>query len=356
MSGPLVDVVVDVVVGVVAVVVAPALALWAPRPRRPATRALLAVVDVASTVAAAVALVGVLAAVVPGDPLARALGEDAPEVARAALAARLGLVADDDVAAAAVPALLRPFATGGHLVGSVATGSLTSLRGEPVAELLRPRLWASARLGVTALVVGLLLGTGLGLLAGRAATGRVGRIVAGVAGVVAIALAAVPRVVLGPALLVVIAVRHGLLPAGGDDVDGAIILPALCLALPFSGVVARHVRVAAEEAAAMPFVRAAQARGASSWRVDVVHVLPHALLPVVALSGLQAGAILSGAVVVERVFSWPGVGTLLVERLQRGDLPVTVAVVAVAVVAVVVGNAAARALAAVVDPRLRRRP
>ena len=86
-----------------------------------------------------------------------------------------------------------------------------------------------------------------------------------------------------------------------------------------------------------------------------MHVLPHALLPVVALSGLQAGAILSGAVIVERVFSWPGVGTLLVERLQRGDLPVVVAVVAVAVIAVVVGNAAARALAAVVDPRLRRR-
>jgi peptide/nickel transport system permease protein len=176
-----------------------------------------------------------------------------------------------------------------------------------------------------------------------------------VTGLFVIGLAAMPRVVLGPALLVVIAVQHRLLPAGGDDVAGAIVLPGLCLALPFAGVIARHVRVAAEEAAAMPFVRAALARGASPWRVDVVHVLPHALLPVVALSGLQAGAILSGAVIVERVFSWPGIGTLLVERLQRGDLPVVVAVVAVAVIAVVVGNAAARTLAAVVDPRLRRR-
>jgi peptide/nickel transport system permease protein len=341
----------DVVVGLIAVVMAPALALWAPRPRAGWSRAMLAVVDIIATVAAAVALVGVLAAVVPGDPLARALGEDAPEEARAALAARLGIVDDDEL-----PAVLRPLATGGHLVGSVATGALTSLRGEPVGELLRPRLWASGRLGVCALVIGLVVGTALGLVAGRVARGPVGRVVADGAGLLAIALAAVPRVVLGPALLVLVAVRGGLLPAGGDDVDGAILLPMLCLALPFAGVVARHVRVAAEDAAAMPFVRAALARGASPWRVDVVHVLPHALLPVVALSGLQAGAILSGAVVVERVFSWPGVGTLLVERLQRGDLPVVVAVVAVAVVAVVIGNAAARALAAFIDPRLRRRP
>jgi len=351
-SGQVAAVVVDVVVGVVAVVAAPALALWAPRPRRGLPRALHAVVDVIATVAAAVALVGVLAAVVPGDPIARALGEDAPEEARAALAARLGLLDD----ATAVPPILRPLATGGHLVGSVAGGTLTSLRGEPVAALLLPRLRASARLGLFALVVGVVTGTALGLVAGRVARGRVGRIVASATGLMVIGLAAVPRVVLGPALLVVVAVQQGLLPAGGDDVGGAIILPGLCLALPFAGVVARHVRVAAEEAAAMPFVRAALARGASAWRVDVVHVLPHALLPVVALSGLQAGAILSGAVVVERVFSWPGVGTLLVERLQRGDLPVVVAVVAVAVVAVVVANAAARALAAVVDPRLRRRP
>jgi ABC-type dipeptide/oligopeptide/nickel transport system permease component len=342
---------VDLVVGAVAVVAAPGLALWAPRPRTAVLRALHALGDVVATVAAAVALVGVLAAVVPGDPIARALGEDAPEEARAALAARIGLVDDDTL-----PWPLRPLATGGHLVVGVVTGALTSLRGEPVGELLRPRLWASARLGLFSLVVGVIIGTALGLLSGRMAQSRPGRLVAGVSGLVAIVLAALPRVVLGPALLVVVAVQHGLLPAGGDDVAGAILLPGLCLALPFAGVIARHVRVAAEEAAAMPFVRAALARGASAWRVDVVHVLPHALLPVVALSGLQAGAILSGAVVVERVFSWPGVGTLLVERLQRGDLPVVVAVVAVAVVAVVVGNAGARTLATVVDPRLRRRP
>lgn len=345
--------VVDIVIGALAVVAAPGLALSAPRPRHTMLRVLHAVVDVIATVAAAVALVGVLSAVVPGDPIARVLGEDAPEEARAALAARLGLVDDDDDS---VPPLLRPLATGGHLVVGVATGALTSLRGEPVGELLRPRLWASARLGVLAVVVGVVIGTTLGLLAGRVARSRPGQLVAAVTGLVVIGLAAMPRVVLGPALLVVIAVQQGLLPAGGDDVAGAIILPGLCLALPFAGVIARHVRVAAEEAAAMPFVRAALARGASPWRIDVVHVLPHALLPVVALSGLQAGAILSGAVIVERVFSWPGVGTLLVERLQRGDLPVVVAVVAVAVIAVVVGNAAARALAAVVDPRLRRRP
>ncbi len=170
----------------------------------------------------------------------------------------------------------------------------------------------------------------------------------------AIAAAAVPRVVLGPALLVGVAVWARLVPAGGDDEPGAIVLPALTLAVPFGGVVARHVRVAVDDAVATSFVRAAIARGASPWRVTVVHVLPHALVPVVALTGLQAGAIVSGAVLVERVFSWPGIGTLLCERIQRGDLPVVVAIVALAVVAVVTSQGLARAAAALVDPRLRR--
>lgn len=339
----------DVVVATVALLAAPLLAVWPLRGSGLAGRLAAAALGVIATIAAAVTLVGVAAAVVPGDPIARALGEDAPDEARAALAARLGLVDDDSV-----PSLVRPLISGGRVLRGLATGELTSLRGEPVWGLLGPRLLASLRLGLVALVVGVSLGVLLGLLAGLPRAR--GRVVADLVGVVVIVLAALPRVVLGPALLVVVAVRARLLPAGGDEVTASIVLPALCLALPFAGVVARHVRVAAEDAAAMPFVRAAQARGASGLRVGVVHVLPHALLPVVSLTGLQAGAILSGAVIVERVFSWPGTGTLLVERLQRGDLPVVVAVVAVAVTAVVSGNAAARTLAIVVDPRLRRQP
>jgi peptide/nickel transport system permease protein len=361
--GSIHEVAFDVTVGSLGIVGACGLAICRPSTRSWWRLALVRSLDMVFTIAAAIVVVGVLAAVVPGDPIARALGEDAPEEARAALADRLGILAHDHPC----PTALRPLAAGGHLVTTLARGSLTSLRGEPVSTLVRPRLAASLRLGGTALVGGLLLGVALGVLAGRmpslsspSVTSSTLSPSAGqrpwvsiVAAGVAMAMAAMPRVVLGPALLVIVAVRARLLPAGGDDEAGAIVLPALTLALPFGGVVARHVRVAIGDVVERPFVRAALARGASTWRVTLVHIIPHALMPVVSLTGLQAGAIVSGAVLVERVFSWPGIGTLLLERLARGDLPVVVAIVALAVVAVVVSNTLARAAAAWLDPRLR---
>jgi peptide/nickel transport system permease protein len=369
-TAAVIDVALDVASGLVALVGAGTLAVFRPSVRSWWRDALVRGLDVVFTIAAAVVVVGMVAAIVPGDPIARALGEDAPEEARAALADRLGIVPGDHPC----PRALRPLAAGGHLVTALSRGSLTSLRGEPVSALVRPRLAASLRLGGTALIGGLIVGVILGVLAGRSivvasasttmtSSSSSGSKSAGlrrwgsfVAACVAIAMAAVPRVVLGPALLVVVAVWARLLPAGGDDEDGAIVLPALTLALPFAGVVARHVRVAVDDAVETPFVRAALARGASAWRVTLLHVIPHALMPVVSLTGLQAGAIVSGAVLVERVFSWPGIGTLLLERMKRGDLPVVVAIVALAVIAVVLSNALARAALASIDPRLRRPP
>ncbi len=142
------------------------------------------------------------------------------------------------------------------------------------------------------------------------------------------------------------------LPAGGDGA-WAWIIPTVTLAAPFGAVVARHVRAAAIDADDERFAAAAAARGLSPSMVALRHVLPHALIPVVQLTGLQAGAVLSGALVVERVCAWPGLATLLLERLQRGDLAVVTAIVAVSVVIVVAANAAADAAARAVDPRAR---
>jgi|GEM_PF-65195 len=323
----------------------------APRGGLPWRLRLRRLLDVVATAAAAVVLVGVATAIVPGDPVARALGEDAPESARTAMAETMGLHHRD-----VLPGTLVPLAVGGRVLSGLVLGlvdddgGLRSYRREPVWSVIAPRLASSVRLGGVALGLGVVLGVLLGALAGL----RHGRPGGGAIDLVVVGLAALPRVVLGPALVAVVAVAWRLLPAGGDDDVAALVLPALCLALPFGGVVARHVRVGVVDVVDEPFVRAARSRGAGPLRVAVRHVLPQALLPVVHLTGLQAGAVLSGAVVVERVFSWPGLGTLLVERLQLGDLPVVVAIVAVSAVLVVTMNVLADAVAVVVDPRLRR--
>ena len=341
---------VDVLVALMALG-ATVLGALVPRHASVGRRRLRRLVDVAATAATAVVLVGVATAVVPGDPVARALGEDAPESARAAMAETMGLHHRS-----VLPAGLVPLAVGGRVLSGLVRGlvdddaGLRSFRREPVWSVIGPRLLSSLRLGALALGLGVVLGILLGALAGL----RHGRPGGGAVELVVVGLAALPRVVLGPALVAVVAVAWRLLPAGGDDDGAALVLPTLCLALPFAGVVARHVRVAVVDVVDEPFIRAARSRGAGPVRVAVRHVLPHALLPVVHLTGLQAGALLSGAVVVERVFSWPGLGTLMVERLQLGDLPVVVAIVAVSAVLVVAMNLVADAVAVLVDPRLRR--
>ncbi len=333
---------------------------------------------VVAVAAAAAVLTGALSALVPGDPLAAALGEDAPEAARAALAREMGL--DDNGHGGP----LQPLRAGGRvLTGLLSTSDpLRSLRTrEPVLSLVAARLPWTLALAGAGVVVGALLGVLLGLLLGALSAprgssrvtsavggvvGSVGgsvvrsvvRVVVGVlvSGVVA-GLSALPRFVLGPALVVGVALGTQLLPGGGVD-DGwrSLVLPAATLALPFAGLVARHVRGAVVEALQSPFLRTARSKGASGVVVVVRHALPHAWLPVVHLTALQAGALVGGAVVVEKVFSWPGLGMLLQDSLKKADVPVVQGVVVVAAAGIAVSGLVADVIARVVDPRLRRRP
>jgi peptide/nickel transport system permease protein len=263
--------------------------------------------------------------------------------------------------------------------GRVLTGLLSrehplrSLRTrEPVIDIVMKRLPATIGLAAGGVVTGVVGGVVLGLLAalGRkrwphvvvvdvvrnVPSPRFARF-AGVAWLVCVAgLSALPRFVLGPALVLVFAIGWKVLPAGGVD-DGArsLLLPCLCLGLPFAGVVGRHVRAALLEALAAPFARTARSKGVSDVDVVLRHALPHAWLSVVHLVALQMGALIGGAVVVEKVFSWPGLGMLLQDALKKADLPVVQGVVVVAAAGIALMGLVADVVAVVVDPRLKGR-
>ncbi|MDP2342119.1 MAG: ABC transporter permease [Deltaproteobacteria bacterium] len=306
---------------------------------------------VVAVAASAAVLTGALGALVPGDPVAAALGEDAPEEARAAMRIELGL--DDTVSILGVP--LGPLKAGGRVLTGLLSSDhpLRSLRTrEPVIDVVGQRLPATIGLAAAGVVVGVLSGVLLGLLAAlwRKRAGHV------VVDVVVAGLSALPRFVLGPALVLVFAIGWRVLPAGGVD-DGArsLLLPALCLGLPFGGVVGRHVRAALLEALDAPFARTARSKGASDVAVLLRHALPHAWLSVVHLVALQMGALIGGAVVVEKVFSWPGLGMLLQDALKKADLPVVQGVVVVAAAGIALAGLVADVVAVAVDPRLRVR-
>lgn len=239
-------------------------------------------------------------------------------------------------------------------------------RHRPVADVLAESLPNTLLLGVTALVLSLLFGIGLGI----AQATRAGTWADSALGALALACYSVPAFWLGLMLLLVFGEWLHWLPASGMadvtlrvpmdglrhalDVGRHLVLPALTLALVNGAAVARFHRTAMIEALGADFVRAARARGLGERRVVLRHALRSALAPAITLAGLSVPALLTGSVLVESVFGWPGMGRVAYEAIFARDYNVITAVAVVAGVLVAVGNLLADLGVAAADPRVRR--
>ena len=133
----------------------------------------------------------------------------------------------------------------------------------------------------------------------------------------------------------------------------SLVLPALTLGTAMAAILSRMIRSALLEVITEEFIRTARAKGLTEWRVIVHHGLRNALLPVITLLGLQLGALLGGAIITETVFSWPGIGLLVVEAIQRRDYPVVQATVLFISLSYVLVNLLTDLLYAWIDPRVR---
>ena len=217
--------------------------------------------------------------------------------------------------------------------------------------LVTHRLPATLELAGVALAMTIVISFMLGLASAYREGGIVDRFVLFVAAVGQ----SVPNFVAGPLLIAVFAVTLHLLPVEGRNSASSVVLPAITLALYPTAQIARVLRASILEVINADYVRAARARGTSALRVMLKHVTRNALLPVITIIGLQLNVMLGGAVIVENVFSWPGVGSLARQALLASDFPVAQSVVLVIAGMVVVVNLATDIAYAVVDPRLRYR-
>ena len=302
---------------------------------------------------AVVTLTFALMEVAPGDPSHHMLPPGVSDEVRAELHAKWRL---DDPVLVRYGALLRNLVTGDLGV------SLTQEK--PVAALIARSLPDTLLLSSAALAVTLALGVILALVQvawrGRAADG--------VIDVVSLGLYSIPGFWLAMLLVLVLAHWWPLLPAsqatdpmarylgaGARLLDRVehLILPALALGLANTAVVARHLRAAMIEAMGEDFVRAARARGLSPARILLRHALPNALVPVLTLLGLSLPFLFSGSVVIERVFAWPGMGTLIFEAIMEGDTPLVMGCFFVYALVVLAGSILADLLCAWADPRIR---
>ncbi len=220
-----------------------------------------------------------------------------------------------------------------------------------VAALIVSRIPATLALMVTGILVEVALGLTFGVLAAVKRNGFVDRIVM----TLAFVGVSSPQFVVALLLLYVFAATLGWFPMSGYGTPSHVVLPALTLGLLGAGWYARMVRSAMIDVLHQDYVRTARAKGLTRARVILRHALPNALLPIVAMIGIDIGQFMGGVVVVEAVYGWPGIGQLAWQAIQQVDVPIIMGVTLVSSLAIVLGNLLADVVAPVLDPRIRGR-
>ncbi|HVX81314.1 MAG TPA: ABC transporter permease [Devosiaceae bacterium] len=280
----------------------------------------------------------ILLYVLPADPVSQIAGRSATAATRETIRHQLGLD---------LP-LYEQY--GRYLMGLV-HGDLghSYLQKIAVADLILARLPATLLLMVGAIVCELALGLTMGLIAAirRGSALDQGLMLLSFVGVSA------PQFVVGIILLYVFAVQLGWFPIGGYGHFENLVLPALTLGLLGAGWYSRMMRSSMIDVLRQDYVRTARAKGISRARVIFGHALPNAILPVIAMIGIDIGVFMSGIVVVESVFGWPGIGQLAWQAIQKVDIPIIMGVTLVSALFIVLGNLLADLIAPLIDPRIK---
>jgi len=275
---------------------------------------------------------------VPGDPVEVMLGESANSADRESLRAELGLNQP----------LLQQF---GIYLNKLAHGDLGhSIHTKTsIAELVHTRYPATLKLALLSLMIGVIVGIPLGIYSAL----KAGHWQDIVVTIVSVRLSAMPAFWLGPVLMLIFAVWLGWLPVSGMELNTSIILPAVTLGLGLSAILTRMTRTSLLEVLNDDYIRTARAKGLSERVVILRHAMRAALLPIITIVGLQMGSLLAGAVITETIFSWDGIGRLLVESIEKRDYPVTQACVLIVALSYVVVNLFTDLLYRLADPRVR---
>jgi peptide/nickel transport system permease protein len=275
---------------------------------------------------------------IPGDPVQSMLGDGASPESVNELRSRLGLD--------------RPlYVQYMSFLNGVAHGNLgTSLRtSEPVTAAIANRLPATFELAAAAMLVAVVIAIPLGVIAAAGA----GTFVDHLATTLALVGISMPNFWLGPLLAIVFAVELGWLPVSGRGSLAQLVLPAVTLGAPLAAVLARMTRASVIDELRELYVMAARARGVSKARAVLKHAFRNSLIPIVTVLGLQLGAVLTGAVITETIFAWPGVGRLLIQSIGFRDYPLVQGCILLIALTYVSMNLLTDLAYGFLDPRIR---
>lgn len=294
------------------------------------------------TLAAVIALIFVLFSVIPGSFMS-GLGDDGRTMDPAVMERMRKEMGLDDP----LPERFFKYASA-TLVGDLGTSFRTR---EPVTKLIAGRLWPSLKLTMAAMFVAILIGIPLGFVAAL----RPGSLIDTASMVGAVSGLSLPKFWLGLLLMYLFALQLKWLPSFGYGDGGLVhlILPAIALGVSPLALLARTTRAAVLDVLNADFVRTARSKGMSERRVVTWHVMRNALVLVITTVGLQFGSLMGQAVVVEKLFSWPGLGSLLVDSVFQRDIPAVQGCILVFVLFFLVINTLVDLAYVAIDPRIR---
>lgn len=296
------------------------------------------IVSAAIVIFGVVFIVFMLIHMVPGDPVEVMLGESATAIDRQALRHSLGLDKP----------LWQQFYH--FLQGLVHFDLGNSLHSKKaISQLIAARIGPTLELALASLAVACLIAFPLGILAAL----KKDQLTDVCAMSFSLLGVSIPNFLMGPLLILFFSVFLGWFPVSGKSGLDSLVLPALTLGTALAAVLSRMIRASLLEILNEDYIRTARAKGLSRTRVVAVHALRNALLPVLTLIGLQIGALLAGAVITEIVFSWPGLGQLTIEAIQKRDYPVVQACILLISSTYVLVNTLTDIAYGVLDPRIR---
>jgi len=275
---------------------------------------------------------------VPGDPVEVMLGDTANVVDRQQLRHSLGLD---------LPLYQQFIQYFSSLLQFDLGTSLHSKRA--ISELVLPRILPTMLLTVSSLCVAIIIAFPLGIFAALYKD----KPVDAMAMSISLLGVSIPNFLMGPLLILFFSIYLGWLPVSGKESFLSIILPALTLGTALAAILSRMVRASLLEVLGEDYIRTARAKGLPGFLIVTRHALRNALLPVITIIGLQLGALLGGAVITEMIFSWPGLGQLTIESIQKRDYPVVQACILLITTTYVLVNTLTDILYAVLDPRIR---
>ncbi len=276
--------------------------------------------------------------VIPGDPVQTMLGDTASPQDVADLRDRLGLNRP-------LPVQYMSFMRG------VVTGDLgRSIRtNQTVTAAIGERVPATFELALASMLVAVLVAIPLGIVAAV----WEGTSVDHAATTLALVGISMPTFWLGPLLAIIFSVSLGWLPVSGRGTLAHLVVPATTLGVPLAAVLARMTRASVLEELGEPYVLAARARGVSRVRAVLRHAFRNSLIPIVTVLGLQFGAVLTGAVITETIFAWPGVGRLLIQSIGARDYPAVQGCILLIAATYVSMNLLVDVVYGLLDPRIR---